>query len=479
MPSSQRKVAALLQKPEKKGPVPFFEAFFEAELVLSACCGCTDVIPRSTSDDRNVAMPADGRLVEADISTLISTEDGIHDDPREDGWQSEVFSSQAQEQIERLLGSVKLPKAKPEDLAAWIDELGQFDDVQPTQLISIFDDGAVKVRRWSPDSDQPRGPSRTGAAGFWQSLRSWRELADTWPKLATKFKMIRVDLHPPLPTTTLLCSLTGHDSDRSFQMTARVTCSWRVGQDDHSLRLTSLVLESYEDVFSQVSTGTLFREYTPSLMAEVTAYPEQLSFSCDDWAQQVEARLGANFMGYQGVSVGDVNGDLLEDVYLCQTGGIPNLLLVQQPDGTLRDVSAAAGVDLLDSCRAALLIDIDNDADQDLVISSITGTLFFENDGQGQFTFRRRFQQGRLGYSLAAADYDLDGDLDVYVCLYHPPREAEIGNPLPYYDANNGSPNVLLANDGDWQFHDATSESGLHQHNQRLELRGQLGRLRR
>ncbi len=301
------------------------------------------------------------------------------------------------------------------------------------------------------------------------------DLATDWPALSTKFKIVRVDLNPPLPTTTVLCSLTGHATDRSFQVTARVTCSWRVGEGDHALSLAGVALESYEDVFSQCPTGTLFREHTPSVMAAVAAYPEQLVYSCDDWAQQVEARLGANFMGYQGVSVGDVNGDLLEDVYLCQTGGIPNLLLVQQPDGTLRDVSAAAGVDLLDSCRAALFIDIDNDGDQDLVISSITGTLFFENDGSGQFTFRQRFQQGRLGYSLAAADYDQDGDLDVYVCLYHPPREAEIGNPLPYYDANNGSPNVLLANDGDWQFHDATSEAGLQQHNQRWSYAASWG----
>ena len=40
-----------------------------------------------------------------------------------------------------------------------------------------------------------------------------------------------------------------------------------------------------------------------------------------------------------GMAVGDVNGDGLDDVYVCQPGGLPNRLFVQQSDGTAIDRS--------------------------------------------------------------------------------------------------------------------------------------------
>ena len=40
-------------------------------------------------------------------------------------------------------------------------------------------------------------------------------------------------------------------------------------------------------------------------------------------------------------------------------------------------------------------------------------------------------------------------------------------SPIPYYDANNGGANFLLRNDGDWEFRDATSTTGLDTNNSR------------
>jgi hypothetical protein len=142
-------------------------------------------------------------------------------------------------------------------------------------------------------------------------------------------------------------------------------------------------------------------------------------------------------------------------------------LFLQQPDGTAVDASADSQLDILDSCRSALFLDLDNDGDQDAVLASITGALFYENDGTCRFTYRQRIQAARQAYSLAAADYDQDGDVDVYACLYHAPPDAEVGNPMPYHDANNGSPNVLIQNAGNWRFADATEASGLDVNNRR------------
>jgi hypothetical protein len=53
--------------------------------------------------------------------------------------------------------------------------------------------------------------------------------------------------------------------------------------------------------------------------------------------------------------------------------------------------------------------------------------------------------------SIAMADYDRDGLLDLYLCVYSyffGAGEDKAGTPAPYYDARNGPPGVLLRNDG-------------------------------
>ena len=49
---------------------------------------------------------------------------------------------------------------------------------------------------------------------------------------------------------------------------------------------------------------------------------------------------------YQDLAFGDVNGEGFDDLYVAQQGGLPNRLCVQEAsDGSLRDISAEAGVD--------------------------------------------------------------------------------------------------------------------------------------
>jgi hypothetical protein len=77
-------------------------------------------------------------------------------------------------------------------------------------------------------------------------------------------------------------------------------------------------------------------------------------------------------------------------------------------------------------------------------------------------------------FSLSAADYDLDGDLDVFVCGYNPmkarARTGAMGEPIPYHDAQNGGENMLLRNDGNWQLVDAAPEVGLNVNNNRFSF---------
>ena len=180
--------------------------------------------------------------------------------------------------------------------------------------------------------------------------------------------------------------------------------------------------------------------------------------------------------GWQGIAIGDVNNDGLEDVYVCQNNGLPNRLLIQQPDGTVRDVSAAAGVDILDLSRSALLIDLDNDGDQDLALLTAGELIVFSNEGQLRFKQRVKQSVPATAFSMAAADYDADADLDIYVCGRIPisqfTNEKFLGFPVPYHDANNGGANSLWRNDppdadGNWRLTNVTAGTGLDVNNRR------------
>jgi hypothetical protein len=73
---------------------------------------------------------------------------------------------------------------------------------------------------------------------------------------------------------------------------------------------------------------------------------------------------------------------------------------------------------------------------------------------------------------MCSADFDADGRLDVYICCYIPIGAAAldvgIALPIPMHDANNGAPNHLLQNLGNWRFEDVTAKVGLDQNNRRF-----------
>ena len=215
-----------------------------------------------------------------------------------------------------------------------------------------------------------------------------------------------------------------------------------------------------------------FEDIAATVLGGTAAWSEQLQWGMNTWVRRIERSLNPDFLGYHGIAIGDIDGDGLEDIYVCQPGGLPNLLFRRQPDGTLTDISAAAGVDWLDNSTGALLLDLDNDGDADLAVATRTAFLIMENDGRGKFALRERLSSAGMGYSPTAADYDQDGDLDLLVLRYagDGSKVGDFPTPHPFHNARNGGANILLQNQGSFGFKDITDECGLGVDNHRFSF---------
>ena len=293
--------------------------------------------------------------------------------------------------------------------------------------------------------------------------------------LKFKFKLFRVNVSKNAISTKQFLAISGrtHGELREHNSTWRI--NWT--QDNRKAPLIQqIVLEEFEEVVTHVPEATLFSDCTGSVCGSLPSFRDHLSYGINYWQRRIEKNLSMHYFGHNGLAIGDVNGDGLEDLYVCQAAGVPNKLFVQQPDGSVRDLAARAGVDVLNPSRGVLLIDADNDGDQDLHLTTALALLVFENDGKGVFRLARNLMNVGGGYSLAAADYDNDGDLDIYVCVYYrkPGDARALAYPIPYHDANNGGRNFLLRNDtrpGEKiTYTDVTSTTGMEADNHRFSF---------
>lgn len=156
--------------------------------------------------------------------------------------------------------------------------------------------------------------------------------------------------------------------------------------------------------------------------------------------------------GSMGVDAADVDGDGRQDLFVTNFQWESNTLYKNLGNGLFRDESLEAGVGASSLDRLGFgtnFFDADNDGDQDLFVANghidedierfdpqatyAQRHLFYLNDGQGHFAeitdqAGPGLAQPGVGRGSAVADYDDDGDLDLFIL-------------------NSGRPAVLLRND--------------------------------
>ena len=181
----------------------------------------------------------------------------------------------------------------------------------------------------------------------------------------------------------------------------------------------------------------------------------------------------------------DYDNDGHLDVYLVNSGTLSrtpqphrhpnhtNALYRNQGDGTFVDVTADAGLQQNKGYgMGCLAADYDNDGDADLYLTNFRKNQLYRNNGDGTFTdvtSHAGVGDGNWSVSASFGDFNLDGYLDLYVANYLD-YQLETAHPcflegVHIYCGPHEYPGVrdtLYRNNGDGTFTDVTTRAGVH-----------------
>ena len=193
-----------------------------------------------------------------------------------------------------------------------------------------------------------------------------------------------------------------------------------------------------------------------------TSVPSPISFQhIEDKVNDFKLQpLMPNMISYSGprFAKGDINGDKLEDIYVCGPKGQTGKLFIQSKDGSYMEKIQPA---FLEDAEAedcfAVFIDADNDGDQDLFVVSggyavddeqmLQDTLYINEAGRFIKSKDKVPAEALSGAVAVAFDFDADGDQDIFV------GSRVIPGSYPVAPSS-----LLLENDGKGKFREVTKE---------------------
>jgi len=392
-------------------------------------------------------------------------------DPANDAFPSETDAAQLEAILAKWTRSL---------LASPVDWNAIGDCLPPAFEATPLDAPAGKPLRTEPDFNIVRRtfpkPASSQREAFLLALRKYLEIEAGAKLLAAEFKLTALQLLPSEPTraTTQVrydFVATGHGCHRQEKVGF-----WTIDWELSSRGKWSITRWEFTEEILSRATAPLFADVSQQALGANPSYWDQLVPGTDHWRAILDGACGIDVYGNYGVAVGDIDGDGFDDLYVCQPSGLPNRLYRNTGNGTFEDVTESAGAGVIDSSPSALFADINNDGHQDLIVVRESGPLLFLNQGDGTFKVKPdafKFAHDPQGSftGAALADYDRDGWLDIYFCLYsYYQGPNRYRYPLPYFDAENGPPNFFLKNNRDGTFQDVTTQSGLNQNNNRYSF---------
>jgi hypothetical protein len=187
-----------------------------------------------------------------------------------------------------------------------------------------------------------------------------------------------------------------------------------------------------------------------------------------------------------GLAAFDYDGDGLTDIYFANGASLPSLektsskywnRLYRNVGGfRFQDVTEKAGVAGSGYSMGAAAADYDNDGHVDLFVAGVGKNILYHNRGDGTFedvTEQAGIKSGVWSVGAAWFDYDNDGLLDLFVVNYvqwspefdrvceDASRQVRVYCHPRYFD---GLPNTLYHNEGNGKFKDVSQESGIASH---------------
>jgi enediyne biosynthesis protein E4 len=184
-----------------------------------------------------------------------------------------------------------------------------------------------------------------------------------------------------------------------------------------------------------------------------------------------------------GVGLLDFDGDGRLDIFLAQGGPLKgprdtrkssDVLLKNLGDGRFEDVSSRVALSAKGYGQGVTVADYDADGDPDVYVTRYGRNTLWRNDrAEGRFTdATEEAGVGCASWSLGAAflDFDQDGDLDLFVANYFvfdeakaPFRRDPVTGAADYGLPQDfaGLPDVLYRNEGNGRFKDVTKSAGV------------------
>jgi hypothetical protein len=171
-----------------------------------------------------------------------------------------------------------------------------------------------------------------------------------------------------------------------------------------------------------------------------------------------------------GVALGDINNDGLVDVYFTSNQE-KNKLYLNKGNNKFEDISAKAGVEGQSDWNAgSVMADINGDGYLDIYVCAVVGINGFE--GQNELFINNKdntFTESAAEYGLdldnysssaAFLDYDLDGDLDMYLLNHAVHSELSFGNAETRNKRSYECGDKLFRNDNG-KFIDVSEQAGI------------------
>ena len=408
-------------------------------LIISLACGCSDP---STSGESGVDADK-GAVGRTDAGNNVPTKAELSRAQRQRVWDIEHLAFLMEAEVFPVIKAA----IREGDLST-VQHL--FDSSCDVQLPAIdtaeqFAHGEIIVRQINEGAAAGQGD----LTDWFRQIRRMFE-ADNDPGVSLGLvrlgpESMNGSLDGPWKSEWKL-QVSGMRAGRPIDLLARIKLHFRQVTEEIAQQQHWITEFHVASVKITESPRVLFEETTAATGLPVESMRDNWRPECRD---DFQTRTG-------GIYASDYNRDgaidfLIDDIELGRR------LYRGRGDGTFEDVTAPAGLAHEEPLlwTGAVWLDVDGDGYEDLISES----QLFRNQHDGTFQDMTEHSNLRLtptaGY--AVADFDLDGQVDLYVCHsgpYLPGQTAK--DAVPWIDGALGVDNVLWQNLGDWQFRDVT-----------------------